>query len=319
MSEPIAVYAALDDDLAPGIAVLEAAGFRVIRADSDEPQELARVARGAEALLAGYGRVDDAVLAALPRLKVVSLCSQGHDNVDLDACARAGVQVAHLPPLATEEVATHAWALTLALVRQLPFYSRVTPGTWVDQPRVTPRRLSELSIGIVGTGHIAARYASLAAGHVAELRSWSRRGRALAGTVPEADLHRLAASSDVISLHLPLTPQTRGLIDDDVLAAVRPGSWLVNVGRGGLVDSAALARALDSGRLAGAALDVLDEEPPAGDHPLVGRDDVLLTPHVAWFSAESARAYVVEQAAAVVAWHRTGAVTHPVLDPNLRS
>ena len=312
MSRPVAVYAALDDDLAPGIAVLESAGFQVVLADSDDPAILAQVAGDAVALLVGYGMVDEATIRALPALKVVSLMSQGHDNVDLDACSRAGVQVAHLPPVATEEVATHAWALTLALIRQLPFFARATADTWTDLPPTTPRRLSELSIGIVGTGHIAARYAALATGHVAGLSSWSRTGRELPGAVPVTDLYDLAATSDVISVHLPLSRETRDLIDDDFLAAMRPGSWLVNVGRGGLVDSAALARALDSGHLAGAALDVLDEEPPRPGHPLVGRDDVLITPHVGWFSAESARAYAVEQADNVVAWLRTGAVTHSV-------
>lgn len=312
MSPPVAVYAALDDDLTPGIAVLEAAGFRVVLADSDDPAVLGRLAGEAVALLVGYGTVDESTLQALPALKVVSLMSQGHDNVDLDACSRAGVQVAHLPPLATEEVATHAWALTLALVRQLPFFARATAETWVDLPPTPPRRLSELSIGIVGTGHIAAAYAALARGHVAAIGSWSRSGRALAGTASITDLHALAAASDVVSLHLPLAHGTRNLIDDDFLAAMRPGSWLINVGRGGLVDSAALARALDRGHLAGAALDVLDEEPPTAGHPLAAREDVLITPHVGWYSAESARAYAVAQAENVVAWSRTGTVNHPV-------
>lgn len=315
MAAPVAVYAALDDDLAPGVATLEAAGFRVVLAGSDDPDVLAKVAGDAVALLVGYGTVDEAVLRALPDLKVVSLFSQGHDNVDVEACTRAGVQVAHLPPLATEEVATHAWALTLALVRQLPFYSRATPETWAARPPVPPRRLSELSIGIVGTGRIAAAYAGLARGHVHDLTSWSRSGRALPGTRAITDLHALAASSDVVSLHLPLTDATRHLVDDDFLGALRPGSWLVNVGRGGIVDPHALARALDRGQLAGAALDVLDQEPPAPDHPLAGRADVLLTPHVGWYSAESERCYATEQAANVVAWLRTGTVTHPVTAP----
>lgn len=311
-ARPVALYAALDDDLRPGIATLGEAGFRVVVAGSDVPSDLAAAAPDAVALLVGYGRVDDAVLAALPRLRVVSLMSQGHDNVDVEACTRAGVQVAHLPPVATEEVAVHAWALTLALVRQLPFYGRATAATWVDRPTFVPRRLSSLNIGIVGTGRIAERYAALAHGHVGALQSWSRGGRALAGATSVADLHELAATSDVVSLHLPLADDTHHLVDDAFLASMRPGSWLVNVGRGGLVDAAALARALDAGHLAGAALDVLDEEPPSPGHPLVGRDDVLITPHVGWFSAESERGYAVEQAANVVAWLQTGAVTHPV-------
>jgi D-3-phosphoglycerate dehydrogenase len=138
-------------------------------------------------------------------------------------------------------------------------------------------------------------------------------GTAGSGDVPRVPLDQLLATSDVVSLHRPVTDETRGIVDEAFLAAMRPGSYLVNVARGGLVDPAALAQALDAGHLAGAALDVLDEEPPTPGHPLTGRSDVLLTPHTAWLSAESELAYVVEQAANVIAWLQTGAVTHPVL------
>lgn len=312
---PLAVYTAIDDlDLTPGIAALEAAGFRVARAASDDPDVLVAAAAGAVALLVGYAQVDSALLARLPALRVVSLAAQGHDNVDMPACAATGVQVAHLPPVATEDVAVHAWALTLAAIRQLSFFDRASrsPSTWTDRPRFIPRRLSELHIGVIGTGRIAAKYAALAGGHVAGVSSWSRSGRSLIGAAPVTDLNELLGASDVVSLHLPLTPETQGLVDDAFLAAMRPGSYLVNVGRGGLVDSAAVARALDSGQLAGVALDVLDQEPALPGHPLAGRDDVLLTPHTAWLSAESELAYAVEQANNVIAWLQTGSVTHPV-------
>jgi phosphoglycerate dehydrogenase-like enzyme len=315
VAAPLAVYTDIDDlDLAPGIAALEAAGFRVELARSDDPEVLGSVAADAVALLVGYAEVDDALLARLPALKVVSLASQGHDNVDVEACARAGVQVAHLPPVATEEVAVHAWALTLAAIRQLSFFDRASrsPGTWTDRPRFIPRRLSELNVGVVGTGRVAAKYAALAGGHVAGIRSWSRSGRTLAGASAVPELRELLAGSDVVSLHLPLTPDTQGLVDDDFLAAMRPGSYLVNVARGGLVDPYAVARALDGGHLAGAALDVLDQEPAGADHPLAGRDDVLLTPHIAMLSATTETAYIVEQAQNVIAWLRTGTVSHPV-------
>ncbi len=314
MMAPLAVYAYLDDDVTPGVAALEAAGFRVVLAGSDDPDVLAEVGADAVALLVAYGTVDSALLARLPELRVVSLISQGHDNVDVSACLRAGVQVAHLPPLATEEVAVHAWALTLSVIRQLPFFDRASrsASTWAARPRFAPRRLSQLEVGIVGTGRTAEKYAALAGGHVAAIQSWSRSGRSLAGASAVDDLHTLLGSSDVVSLHLPLTPSTQGLVDDAFLAAMRAGSYLVNVARGGLVDSAAVARALDSGQLAGVALDVLDQEPALPGHPLADRDDVLLTPHTAWLSAESELAYVLGQANNVVAWLQTGAVTHPV-------
>jgi D-3-phosphoglycerate dehydrogenase len=314
VTAPLAVYAYLDDDVAPGVAALEAVGFRVVQAGSDDPDVLARVGAEAVALLAAYGTVDAALLERLPALRVVSLISQGHDNVDVEACARAGVQVAHLPPLATEEVAVHAWALTLAAIRQLSFFDRSSrsASSWTARPRFVPRRLSQLDVGIVGTGRTAEKYAALAGGHVAAIRSWSRSGRSLAGASAVADLPEMLGASDVVSLHLPLTSSTEGLVDDEFLAAMRPGSYLVNVARGGLLDPAAVARALDSGQLAGVALDVLDQEPAEPGHPLAGRDDVLLTPHTAWLSEESERAYAVEQADNVIAWLQTGTVTHPV-------
>jgi len=315
---PHAVYADIDDlDLAPGIAALESAGFRVTLAGSDDPDVVAGVAADAVALLVGYGSVDRALLARLPALQVVSLVSQGHDNVDLDACCRAGVQVAHLPPVATEEVATHAWALTLALVRQLSFFTQSsrTASTWSARPATPPRRLSRLSVGIVGTGRTAASYAAFAERHVAGVASWSRRGRVLPGTRAATDLADLLAGSDVVSLHVPLSAATERLVDDEFLRAMRPGSYLVNVARGGLVDPHAVARALDRGHLAGVALDVLDQEPAGPGHPLAQRDDVLLTPHVAYWSAESERAYVLEQAGNVIDWLTTGTVTHPVASP----
>lgn len=312
---PLAVYSRIDDlELAPGIAALEDAGFRVQVAGSDDVEVLAHVGADAVALLAGPIRIDEALLSRLPALQVVSLASQGHDNVDVDACARAGVVVSHLPALATEDVAVHAWALTLALVRQLPHYavSARAAATWVDRPRFTPRRLSNLCIGIIGTGRTAAKYAALAGDSAARVSSWSRAGRALDGARPVAELNDLLTGSDVISLHLPLDADTEGLVDDSFLAAMRPGSYLVNVARGGLVDVSAVSRALDNGHLAGAAFDVLDKEPIVADHPFAERDQVLLTPHVAWLSAETEVSYALEQAANVISWQQTGAVNHLV-------
>lgn len=313
---PLAVYLDVDDlELGPGIAMLEAAGFRVEVGSSDDFHFLARFAADVVALLVDFTRVDQSLLERFPELGVVALASQGHDNVDLAACARAGIQVACLPPRASEEVAVHAWALTLAVVRELHFFNRTArdAATWNARPRFKPRRLSTLDVGIVGTGRTAELYADLASAHVRSVRSWSASGRSLRGASAVRELHELLASSDVVSIHIPLKPESHGLVDDGFLSRMRPHSYLINVARGGLVDSHALARALDSGRLAGVALDVLDQEPALPGHPLARRHDVLLSPHVAWLSDESERAYAIEPAGNVAAWLQTGAVNDPVI------
>lgn len=308
--KPVAAYTDFEDlDPTPGVELLEAGGFTVRFAGSDAPDVIAATAGDADVLMVGQAVVDEKLLRLLPSLKVVSLASEGYDNVDLDACAHRGVQVARLPPVATEEVALHAWTLSLALVRQLPFFSRVA--TWLDRPECAPRRLSELTVGVVGTGRTAEQFVAYATGHVAALRSYSRSGRRLAGAEAAASLEELLEVSDLVSLHLPLDQGTHHLVDDRFLAAMRQRSYLVNVARGSLVDSEALARALDTGHLAGAALDVLDQEPPGSSHPLVGRSDVLVTPHIAYLSDESARRYVVDQATNVIAWSKSGSVSNP--------
>jgi D-3-phosphoglycerate dehydrogenase len=313
---PLAVYTDVSDlDPAAGVALLESAGFEVRVLETHHPDEIAAAAARATALLVGYAPIDAALLARLPLLRIVSLLSRGYDGVDVNAAAAQDVWVTTLGDTATEEVATHAWALTLALVRRLDFFALHGRRDWLARPALPPRRLSELTLGLVGVGRIGAAVAELARGSVAAIIGCDRSGRTRVPGVEMTSLEQVVARADIVSVHLPLRAETAGLFDAALFERMRPGAWLVNVARGGVIDAGALAGALDSGRLAGAALDVLDTEPPPAGDRLAGHPGVLLTPHVAYLSDASARDYVLGQARNVVHWQQTGRPLHPVAVP----
>jgi phosphoglycerate dehydrogenase-like enzyme len=307
---PVAVYTDWDEiDISPGVRILEQAGWEVRAVGSTDADAIAACAADATALCLGYAPVHRELLQRLEQLRIVATLSAGCDTVDLDAAAERGVWVATIPDAAVDEVASHALALALALVRHLPWADReVRAGAWaldvVDPPRVP----SALTFAVLGLGRIGRRVAELAGGvfgrvvahdpHV-RVQSWP-------ADVGRPDRDELIARADVLSLHLPLTPASRGLVDAPLLARMPRGAVLVNVSRGGLVDHAALLAALDDGRLAGAGLDVLDVEPPPPSHPVLRHPRVLLSPHAAFLSDRSLEAYPLRQAENVLAWQRTG-------------
>lgn len=322
---PLAVYTDIDDtDPSAGIRLLEEHGFEVRVLGTRDPAEIIAGAQGAVALLPGYAAVTREVIEALPSLRIVSLMSMGFDYVDVEATSERGVWVTNVPGAATEEVATHALAILLSSVRQLPFYTAsATPSDWNDRSPAAPPRLSETTLGVIGLGKIGRELVRLAAPLFGAIVGYDPmlpdtpevRAELDALGVRRAGLDEVRATADVLSLHLPLTPETERMVDAEFLAAMPRGSVLVNVSRGGLIDSHALAAALDSGQLSGAALDVLDQEPPEPGHPLLGRDDVVLTPHIAYFSARTEIEYVRIQAQNAVSLLETGAPDSPVNHP----
>jgi D-3-phosphoglycerate dehydrogenase len=320
---PVAVYTDAEDiDSSAGMQLLRDAGFEVRFLQSQDPDVIAAQAHDAEVLLVGYAPVSAQLMDRLPNLKMISLISMGFDNVDLDAATSRGIWVSNLPGVATEEVATHALALTLALIRNIPFYERSLPaGGWLDQPAVIPPRLSETTLGVVGLGRIGLTFARMASRVFGEVVGYdpllpdteeTRRRLAEAG-VRRTGLDDVIRGARVISLHVPLTPETRHLINEQTIALMQPGSFVVNVSRGQLIDSAALSAAIASGRLAGAALDVLDTEPAGAEHPLIGAGpEIIVTPHVAFLSDWTLREYVRLQAEHVLEWFRDGRPSQPV-------
>lgn len=320
--KPIAVYTDADDtDISPGVRLLEEAGFEVRVLNTRDAAEIIAGAVGATVLLPGYAAVTREMIEALPDLKIIALMSMGFDYVDVEAATERGVWVTNVPGAATEEVATHALALTLHAVRQLDFYlASARPETWNDRAPVAPPRMSELTLGVVGLGRIGREFVRLAGplfgrilGYDPMLPDTEAMQADLAALgVTRGALEEVQAHSNVLSLHLPLLPSTEKMVNAEFLAGMPAGSVIVNVSRGGLIDSDALAASLDAGHLSAAALDVLEEEPPSASHPLVGRDDVVLTPHIAYFSARTEIEYVRIQAQNAASLVFGGAPDSPV-------
>ncbi|MBA2774161.1 MAG: C-terminal binding protein [Nocardioidaceae bacterium] len=314
---PAALYLDLEGlDPRPGFDLLRRRGIEVVQ-DADGPDDatLQRVV----SLMVGYQHVGASCFERLPALKLVATHSAGTDMVDVVEARRRELWVANVPAAATEEVAVHALSMLLALVRDLPgLDAGVRAGRWNDDDREPPRLPADLTLGIVGVGQIGARLAELAAplfGSVVGHDPQAPQERWPAG-VERLTLTDLLSRSNCISLHAPATPATSRLLGRDSLARLPRGTVVVNVARGSLVDEAALLAALESGQVAAAALDVLNDEPPPTDHPLVSHPRVLLTPHAAYLSPSSLHRYVEIPARNVLAWWDRGRPLHPVLAPS---
>ncbi len=251
------------------------------------------VARCADAdgLLVQYAPITGRVLEALPRLRVVSRYGVGVDTVDVEAASRRGVVVANVPHYGTEEVSDHALALLLTMARATArLHSSVRAGHWDFSAAGPLHRIAGRVLGVVGFGAIGravARKARAFGYRVVAYEVTAEVGGTAEDGTPFVTLDDLLGQAHAVSLHVPYLPATHHLIDEARLRRMRPDALLVNTARGGLVDTAALVRVLDEGHLAGAALDVLETEPPAADDPVVRHPRVVLTPHTGWYSEES--------------------------------
>jgi D-3-phosphoglycerate dehydrogenase / 2-oxoglutarate reductase len=265
-------------------SALEGAVREVRYNDLDRPlaaAELRQRLDGVDGVLAGLDEIDDSVLST-PGLRVVARYGVGVDRVDLAAAERHRVTVTNTPGANAAAVAELTLALMLLLCRPVRQAERaVRVGEW---PVLSGSELGSRTVGLLGAGHVGSRVARALEGLGCTVLA---HDPALEGSVPLDDL---LPRAEVLSLHAPLTAQTRGIVGDELLSRLPDGALLVNTARGELVDEAALVRALDSGRLAGAALDALAEEPPPPGHPLVGRDDVIITSHIGGHTAEAREA-----------------------------
>jgi glycerate dehydrogenase len=233
-------------------------------------------------------------LSRLPQLKYIAITATGYDNVDLASCRKRSVGVSNVPGYAKNSVPEHVLMLILALRRNLPAYrDAVRAGRWqlAPQPTLNDLPVEDLRgcvMGLVGYGDLAKGVEKLARVFGMEILIAERKGdsKARAGRVLFDDLLR---RSDIVSLHLPLTEETRGLIGSRELALMKPTALLINTARGGLVDEAALAQALKMGKLGGAGIDVLSKEPPLDANALIGLHlpNLLITPHIAWTSRQA--------------------------------
>ncbi|WP_432535248.1 C-terminal binding protein [Kineococcus arenarius] len=298
--------------------VAAARGVELLRADCRNEDDLISAASGAAGLVVQYARITSRVLEALPDLKVISRYGVGVDTVDVEAATRRRVAVCNVPDYGTEDVSDHAVALALALARGVVRLDRgLRRGDHSLSGAKPLHRISGRVFGVVGLGLIGAATARKAHGlgySVIGCDPLKAPGTVTDAGVRVVSFDDLLARADVISLHVPLNAHTRHLIDAEALSRVERRAVLVNTCRGGVVDTAALVDALDSGRLLGAGLDVFEEEPLPASSPLAQREDVVLTPHAAWYSEESEQELkrrVLENAADVLDGRRPRNVVNP--------
>jgi D-3-phosphoglycerate dehydrogenase len=253
--------------------------------------DILAVARDADAILVTYAKLPAELLQQLTRCKVIGRFGLGVDNIDVPAAAARGIVVTYVPDYCMQEVSDHAMALLLALARKVPFSNKlVQAGRW-EMPAVAPlRRLEGQVLGLIGFGNIPRAVAPKAKAFglkVVAYDPYAAKDVFAAAGVESVSFDDLLARSDFISVHAPLLPATRGLVNAAAFAKMKKGALIVNTARGPLIDEPALIAALDSGHLGGAALDVVMTEPLAKDSPLIGRDNVILTPHTAFYSVEA--------------------------------
>ena len=291
-------------------SLFEPAGHEIVIAQCKTEEDVIANARGCRAILLQYAPITARVVDALPDLGIVSRIGAGYDTIDTEACEKAGVWVANSPDYGVAEVATHALALALAGIRNVVAYHRdIREGTWYFMSSGPLSRPSQMALGIVGLGRIGKRMAHISRNvfkRVIAFDPYLIDGDFPAYVERASSLADLAAQSDVISVHTPLTAETRGMIDAAFFAALKPDAYFVNTARGAVVDIDALARALESGRLRGAGLDVLPEEPVARGSPLVRDPRVILTPHAAFYSVEAEKELRRKAAQNIMTWLATG-------------
>jgi D-3-phosphoglycerate dehydrogenase len=291
---------------APHQAILEAAGFDAVhRPDgvhfTDEDLLIEHIA-DADAIIASAEPYSARAIAAAPQLRVIARSGVGFDAIDLDACDRAGVVVTTTPGVNHHSVAEQAIALLMGVARGFPELDRqVREGRWKRQPRP---RVMGCTLGIVGLGRIGRAVATRAAGlgmKVLAYEPFPNREFAEQWNVELTDWDDLLARSDYVSLHAPVTAESRSLMNAGAFAKMKPGAVLINTSRGQLVDERALCDALESGKLRGAGLDVYEVEPLPLDSPLLKFDNVLLSGHVAGIDVESQRDTFIMVAETIIA------------------
>lgn len=271
--------------------IVEAAGGEFVDADSMPLEDALRRCERADGILCRRLEVTRPMLERFRRCRILVRYGVGTDNVDVDAATDLGIIVGHVPSYCADEVSSHALALLLASVRQVPGTDRrVRSGGWDVRRGETIHRIAGRTCGIVGLGGIGRALARKLAGWGMRLLAtdpYVDPGVAAALGVDLVDFDTLCREADFLSMHCPLLPETRHLVGDRALGLMKPTAHLVNTSRGPVVDARALVAALDEGRLAGAALDVFEEEPLPSDSPVRDHERIVVTDHTAWYSEES--------------------------------
>ena len=286
----VAVADSVFPNLDPARAVLSEIGAELELAADSSPESVMKLATDADAVLVTYAKINADMIRQMKKVRIISRFGIGVDNVDLDAATQKGIVVTKVPDYCIDEVSDHAMALLLAAVRKIPMGTdQVHAGTWKMPNFVPIHRLRGSVLGLVGFGRIPQLV-------VPKAKAFGMRVVAFDPYVPpevfqnvgveRMELAELLKVSDYVSIHSPLTPETKGMFNADVFGQMKKGSYVVNTARGPVIDEAALAAAIDSGHIAGAALDVMTNEPPVNS-PLIGKRNVIITPHTSFYSEES--------------------------------
>ena len=253
--------------------------------------DIVAVARDADAVLVTYAKLTREVLTQFTRCKAIGRFGLGVDNIDLPTAKEKGIAVNYVPDYCIREVSDHAMALLLSLIRKIPLSNRLVQGGRWEMPAVVPiRRIEGTVLGLIGFGHIPRLVAPKAQAFGIKVIAhdpFAKPDVFKAANVESVDLDTLFKTSDYVSVHAPLLPATRGMMNAAAFGKMKKGAYLVNTARGPLIDEPALVAALDSGQIGGVGLDVVAAEPLAKDSPLLGRDNVIISPHTAFYSIEA--------------------------------
>ena len=257
-------------------------------------EEIAGRAADADIVLTNKVVMDREMMALLPRLKYIGVLATGYNVVDIEAARERDIIVTNVPAYSTESVAQTVFAHLLTVTNRAEHYAQQNrQGRWAENRDFCywDTELTELAgktMGIVGLGHIGRRVAEIALAFGMQVKAMtSKKAEELPASIQKAELQSLLATADVVSLHCPLTEGTRHLIHRETLRLMKPSAILINTGRGPLVDDEALAEALNEGRLRAYCADVVTEEPPKADHPLLHAPNAFITPHIAWATVEA--------------------------------
>ena len=263
----------------------------LVALQTKKADEFLAQAADCDALLNTYaGPITAEAMARMPKCKIIARYGIGVDTIDLDAATKAGIIVTNNPTYCIEEVAEHTMALLVSCARKIPLYDRIVrAGRWEVPPGKPMFRLAGRTLGLVGFGNIAREVAVRAAAF--GMKVLFTDPFVSAGQFPapgkKVELNGLLREADFVSVHPPLIPQTRGMMNDETFALMKPTAFIVNCSRGPIINTDALVRALDAKKIAGAALDTTDPEPLPNPHPLRGRENVVITPHAAWYSEQA--------------------------------
>lgn len=304
-------------DLDLELGMYRDAGVEVATAQCRSEQDVIDASAGCAGLLVQYAPVNARVFAARPEIRVVSRYGAGFDTVNIADAKAHGVWVGNSPDYGVGEVATHALAMMLALLRHIAIYDRdVKAGRWHYSSAGGIRRAQHMTLGILGLGRIGKRMAHISRncfGKVIACDPYIIDGD-FPAYVERVSMEQLFSRADAISLHVPLSDETRGIVNAGLLGLMKPGSVLVNTARGPVVDVDALLQALDQGRLDGAALDVLPVEPPAIDDRIVQHPRVLMSPHAAFYSDVAEMELRRKAAQNLIDWSQTGRLSYTVVE-----